>query len=103
MPGSKQLFRLLSILEAFILLAAAWIYAGGFAVAGFALMLGAYHWTTLAVIGFCAVAAIASVVLAIMLFMKPRSNLMTFGAVLIAPAVILISSACLVGSKCTAL
>lgn len=85
------------------MLAAAWIYAGGFAVAGFALMLGAYHWTTLAVIGFCAVAAIASVVLAIMLFMKPRSNLMTFGAVLIAPAVILISSACLVGSKCTAL
>ena len=65
-------------------------------------MLGAYHWTSLALIGLCAVTAIACVTLAIMLFMKPRPNLMVLGAALMVPAFILISTACLLGSKCLA-
>lgn len=86
---SDQLFRLIALIEALILLAAASVYAGGLVVTGFVLMLGAYHWTTITIIGLSAVAALACVVLAIFLLMKPRRNLMASGMILIVPAGIL--------------
>ena len=75
--------RLLAVFEAVALFVAAAAYAVVGLLTAFMLMLGAYHWTTLTIIGLCGAGALASVVLAMTLLANPSRSLMIAGAVLI--------------------
>lgn len=86
------MMRLLAIIEAVLLFAAAATYGAGSVMTALLLMLGAYHWVTIAIIGICAAAAVACLVLAVQLLVKPHPNLMIAGLVFLAMA-------CVVGAK----
>lgn len=80
------MLRLLAIIEAICLFAAAATYGSGSVLWAFMFMLGAYHWTTAALIGICAAAAVTCIVIAVQILVKPRPNLMIVGMVLSAIA-----------------
>ena len=85
------MMRLLAIVEGLFLFAAAATYGSGSLGIGFIRMLGAYHWTTFALIGVFAAAAVACIVIAVQLLIKPHQNLMIAGLLFLMPAVIISS------------
>jgi predicted anti-sigma-YlaC factor YlaD len=79
----SQTRRLIAVFEAVALFVAAAAYVVVGLLTAFMLMLGAYHWTTLTIIGLCGAGALASVVLAVTLLANPSRTLMIAGALLI--------------------